>query len=104
EVREPLFLPVAAATRRHHAGELVSLETPLGGRVRCTPDHPMLVDDGAEGVEIREAGSLRTADRLPFGGRCTEPAPRGVTWNRDGEGQDQPAADGMEAGGRRVAP
>ncbi len=90
---------MAAATRRHHAGELVALETELGRRLRCTPDHPLVVDDGAGGVEVREAGGLLAGDRLPLTGRSYPPnggtgaGSAGVTWTGDGEGHEQPATD-----------
>jgi UDP-glucose 6-dehydrogenase len=119
EAGEPLFLPVAAASRRRHAGELVALETSWGRRLRCSPDHPLVVGDGAGGRELRQAGALRTTDWLPLAGQrsspaavpsdewswrivglaladgpvCTSAASRGVTWKWDGEGHDHLAAE-----------
>ena len=67
EQREPLFLPVMCMTARPYAGELVEVRTKMGRRVRCTPDHPWLVGDGAGGdVEIKLAGALTERDWLPL--------------------------------------
>lgn len=64
---EPLFLPVMCATRRDYEGEIVEVRTKMGRRVRCTPDHPWLVSDGAGGeVDIKLAQDLTTEDWLPL--------------------------------------
>jgi UDPglucose 6-dehydrogenase len=78
---EPLFLPVMCATRRDYEGELVEVRTKMGRRVRCTPDHPWLVGDGAGGeVEIKLAEDLTTEDWLPLAmERTRELAPAGVS-------------------------
>ncbi len=63
----PRFRPVAAATRRHHQGEVLTLSTKLGRSVTCTPDHPLVVTskDGAALVTKR-ADQLTTGDWLPL--------------------------------------
>ncbi|HEX6696303.1 MAG TPA: nucleotide sugar dehydrogenase [Solirubrobacteraceae bacterium] len=78
---EPLFLPVMCATRRYHQGEMVEVRTKMGRRVRCTPDHPWLVGDGAGGdVEIKLAEDLTTDDWLPLAmERTRELAPAGLS-------------------------
>src|SRR4051794_5747903 len=40
------FLPVKALTRRPFSGDLVELQTKMGRRLLCTPDHPFVVADG----------------------------------------------------------
>jgi UDPglucose 6-dehydrogenase len=63
----PRFLPVMAATRRRHVGELLEVRTKTGRRVRCTPDHPWFVGDGSgDKVEIKLAEELTTDDWLPL--------------------------------------
>jgi UDPglucose 6-dehydrogenase len=62
----PQFLPVMAATRRRHVGELLEVRTKTGRRVRCTPDHPWFAGDGSsDEVEIKLAEELTTEDWLP---------------------------------------
>jgi UDP-glucose 6-dehydrogenase len=62
----PSWQHVMQLTRRHHAGELVEVETKMGRRLRTTPDHPFLVGDG-EGplTEVVFAEDLTTDDWLP---------------------------------------
>ncbi len=63
----PQFLPVMAATRRRHAGELLEVHTKMGRRVRCTPDHPWFAGDGeSDDVELKLAEELTTEDWLPL--------------------------------------
>jgi UDPglucose 6-dehydrogenase len=78
---EPLFLPVMCATRRDYEGDLIEVRTKMGRRVRCTPDHPWLVGDGAGGeVEVKLAEELTTDDWLPLAmERTRELAPVGVS-------------------------
>ncbi len=78
---EPLFLPVRCATRRDYEGQIIEVRTKMGRRVRCTPDHPWLVGDGAGGeVEIKLADELTTADWLPLAmERTRELAPAGAS-------------------------
>jgi UDPglucose 6-dehydrogenase len=78
---EPLFLPVMCATRRAYDGEIVELRTKMGRRVRCTPDHPWLVSDGARGeVEVKLAEDLTTEDWLPLAmERTADLAPAGIS-------------------------
>ena len=57
---------ITAFTSRPWHGEVVSLRTKMGRRLRCTPDHPMVVGDGlGEDTVVRLAGDLTTADWLP---------------------------------------
>jgi UDPglucose 6-dehydrogenase len=61
------FLPVGAATRRRWDRPLVQVKTKLGRRVRCTPDHPFVVSDGAGGpYERKLAADLTGGDWLPL--------------------------------------
>jgi UDPglucose 6-dehydrogenase len=62
----PEFLPVSALTRRRYAGEAVEVQTTMGRRVVCTPDHPFVVS-GAEESEptVKLAADLTTDDWLP---------------------------------------
>jgi UDPglucose 6-dehydrogenase len=67
EADAPRFLPVMAATRRRHTGELLEVRTKMGRRVRCTPDHPWYVGDGAsDDVKLKLAEQLTTDDWLPL--------------------------------------
>jgi UDPglucose 6-dehydrogenase len=60
------FLPVAAATRREHDGEILEVRTKMGRRLRCTPDHPFLAAS-AEGEPVtRRADELTVHDWLPI--------------------------------------
>ena len=67
EARESLFLPVMCVTRRDYAGDLLTVHTKMGRRVRCTPDHPLLVTDGA-GSDVRRvfAEDVSAEDWLPL--------------------------------------
>ena len=56
------FLPVELLTRRHFNGELLTIRTKMGRRVRCTPDHPFVVRDGSRVL----ASDLTTNDWLPL--------------------------------------
>ena len=63
----PRFMPVMAATRRRHTGELLEVRTKMGRRVRCTPDHPWYVGDGeCDDVEVKLAEELTTGAWLPL--------------------------------------
>jgi UDPglucose 6-dehydrogenase len=63
----PVFLPVAAATRRHHEGEAMEISTKMGRRVVCTPDHPFVVAGAAcDAVQVRRADELAPTDWLPL--------------------------------------
>ena len=58
-------MPVMCVTRRDYEGEIVEVRTKMGRRVRCTPDHPWLVGDGAGGeVELKLAERRSTTERL----------------------------------------
>jgi UDPglucose 6-dehydrogenase len=63
----PSFRPVAAATRRHHEGEVLTIRTKMGRSVSCTPDHPLVVTgkDGAT-FAIKRADQLTSEDWLPL--------------------------------------
>ncbi|MBI4171776.1 MAG: nucleotide sugar dehydrogenase, partial [Actinobacteria bacterium] len=59
----PEFLPVAAATRRYLDGEIVNLRTKMGRRLRCTPDHPLIVATGdGTTVSVKKASELTEED------------------------------------------
>jgi UDPglucose 6-dehydrogenase len=64
----PHFLPVMCLTRRRHEGEILTVETKMGRRVRATPDHPFLVRDG-----VKLARDLTTEDWLPIAQGRDEP-------------------------------
>jgi UDPglucose 6-dehydrogenase len=59
---EPMFLSVLCATRREYEGEVVEVQTKMGRRVRCTPDHPWLAGDGHGGAPERKLASELTED------------------------------------------
>jgi UDPglucose 6-dehydrogenase len=42
----PEFLPIEVLTRRWYEGEIVEIRTKMGRRVRCTPDHPFITQEG----------------------------------------------------------
>ncbi len=75
EQQEPIFLPVMCVTQREYDGPLLEVRTKMGRRLRCTPDHPMLVTDreGAP-LERKLAESLTSEDWLPLAMRRDEPA------------------------------
>ena len=82
EQAEPLFLPVMCATRRDYEGELLEVRTKMGRRVRCTPDHPWLVGDGARRRASRSSSprTSTTEDWLPLAhGAHARLAPAGVS-------------------------
>jgi UDP-glucose 6-dehydrogenase len=54
------FAPVALLTRRSYAGDIVEVQTTMGRRVRCTPDHPFVTEAGR-----RLAEELTSDDWLP---------------------------------------
>jgi UDPglucose 6-dehydrogenase len=58
----PEFLPIELLTRREYEGEIVEVRTKMGRRVRCTPDHPFVVQDGTR----RLAEELTREDWLPI--------------------------------------
>ena len=47
----PEFLPIELLTRRPYEGEIVEVRTKMGRRVRCTPDHPFVTQDGRKLAE-----------------------------------------------------
>jgi UDPglucose 6-dehydrogenase len=57
----PEFLPVEVLTRRAYEGEIVEVRTKMGRRVRCTPDHPFVTQDGRKLAE-----ELTPEDWLPI--------------------------------------
>jgi UDPglucose 6-dehydrogenase len=62
----PEFRPVKAVTRRWYEGDLVEARMKMGRRLRCTPDHPLVVGDGvSSATRIKLAGALTTEDWLP---------------------------------------
>jgi UDPglucose 6-dehydrogenase len=75
EQQEPIFLPVMCVTRRDYRGDILEVRTEMGRRVRCTPDHPLLVTD-ADGAPLRRvlAEDLTSDDWLPIAMKRDEPA------------------------------
>ncbi len=71
----PEFLPVAAATRRSFDGEIVDLRTKMGRRLRCTPDHPLVVATGDGTVlSVKTSAEVTEEDWLPIAqGSAVEP-------------------------------
>ena len=68
------FLPIELLTRREYDGEVVEVRTKMGRRVRCTPDHVFVTEEGR-----KLAQELTSADWLPIaqGVRVEErPRPR----------------------------
>ncbi len=64
---EPQFLPVMCVTRRDYDGELVSVQTKMGRRLRCTPDHGWIVGDGRGGEPaFKLAADVTTGDWVPL--------------------------------------
>jgi UDPglucose 6-dehydrogenase len=57
----PEFLPIELLTRREYDGEIVEVRTKMGRRVRCTPDHPFVTQDGRKLAE-----ELTVEDWLPI--------------------------------------
>jgi UDPglucose 6-dehydrogenase len=68
------FLPIEVLTRRHYNGDLLTVRTKMGRRVRCTPDHPFVVRDGSRVL----AEDLTASDWLPLarGSTATRPGIR----------------------------
>src|ERR671924_273795 len=67
-------LPIELLTRREYDGEVVEVRTKMGRRVRCTPDHVFVTEEGR-----KLAQELTSADWLPIaqGVRVEErPRPR----------------------------
>jgi UDPglucose 6-dehydrogenase len=73
----PVFLPVMCVTRRNYQGELVEVKTKMGRRVRTTPDHGWIVNDGQGGeARFKLAADLTTEDWVPMAlGRSEEFSP-----------------------------
>jgi len=73
----PSFRPVSHATRRNHEGEILEVRTKMGRRVRCTPDHPFVVNN-ADGRDrsVKVASELTEADWLPLAQGASERRPR----------------------------
>ena len=63
----PTFAPVAAFTAREFDGDLVEVRTKMGRRLLVTPDHPMIVGDGADpdAAAVVPAGALGPSHWLP---------------------------------------
>jgi len=71
----PSFLPVMAVTRRDWDGPLLEVRTKTGRAVRCTPDHPWVVGDGADGEPaVKLASELDEDDWLPLAQGVEGPA------------------------------
>ena len=92
EAGPPEYLPVTAVFRREYEGELVELRTKMGRKLRCTPDHPLIVADGNAGEpNIKFAGEIGTDDWVPL---AMGPAWRG----------DQGGVAPVEAAAKRRSP
>ena len=67
DAEAPEFLPLAAVTRRRYRGDLLTVRTKMGRRVRCTADHPFVVSgpDGGQ-AERKLADELTEEDWLPI--------------------------------------
>jgi UDPglucose 6-dehydrogenase len=76
EHAHPQFLPVAALTRRRFDGQLLEVRTKMGRRIRCTPDHPLVVrsPDESGDLAVRLARQLTTQDWLPLAQGRVQPA------------------------------
>jgi UDPglucose 6-dehydrogenase len=62
------FAKISAITRREVDGEILEVRTKMGRRVRCTPDHPWITQDGP-----KLASELGNCDWLPLASlRATE--------------------------------
>jgi UDPglucose 6-dehydrogenase len=63
----PEFFPIAAATRRPYNGDIISIRTKMGRRLKVTADHPVVVGDGGDevAVDVKPAADLQTTDWLP---------------------------------------
>ena len=72
----PEFLPLAAATRRNYEGDLLTVRTKMGRRVRCTADHPFVTTgpDGGD-AERKLADELTEGDWLPLAQGTPDLAP-----------------------------
>ena len=57
-----------AAHRREYDGEIVEVRTKMGRRVRCTPDHPFVVQDGTAQACERSHRPRLAADRAGSAG------------------------------------
>lgn len=62
----PEFRPVELLTRRHYNGDVVTVRTKMGRRVRCTADHPFVTRDGERVL----AGDLTDEEWLPLAVGC----------------------------------
>jgi UDPglucose 6-dehydrogenase len=65
------FLPIALLTRREYDGDVVEVRTKMGRRVRCTPDHVFVTEEGRKLAE-----ELTTSDWLPVAQGVQAVAPR----------------------------
>jgi UDPglucose 6-dehydrogenase len=74
----PEFRGVAFATRRPYEGEIVELRTKMGRRLRCTPDHPLVVGDGEGQITVKPAAEVTEKDWLPIAQHAPQPS-RGET-------------------------
>ena len=62
----PVFRRVTAFTARPYEGDLLTVRTKMGRRVRCTPDHPFVVTNATgDSPRVVTAGELTSADWLP---------------------------------------
>jgi UDP-glucose 6-dehydrogenase len=85
---KPRFMPVSMLTRRRYEGELLTVSTAAGHKLRCTADHPFVVSSG-NGLRTKLARELKAGDGLPalhrpspstgYGGVLAPPRPMTAT-------------------------
>ena len=75
---EPRFMPVMCLTRRDYDGDIIEIRTKMGRRIRCTPDHPWIVGNGAHAqtIEFKHGAALNQGDWLALAHGTGEPADR----------------------------
>lgn len=68
EWSNPEFFPIAAATRRPYQGDIINLRTKMGRRLSVTADHPVVVGDGTDevNVNVKTAENVSISDWLPI--------------------------------------
>ena len=72
-------MPVACLTRRDYEGEILTVHTKMGRRLRCTPDHLWVAREGreADAATIKQAGALSTDDWVPLAQGRADQGPTG---------------------------
>jgi UDPglucose 6-dehydrogenase len=90
------FQPLALLTRRWYEGDVLEVRTKMGRRVRCTPDHPLVTQEG-----LKLAEDLTADDWLPVAQGSAADVPGRPRRLRIIEAVD---ADGMSPGQVIVRP